>query len=366
MSARRDTFGFTLLELLVVITIISILMTLLLPALARAREQARKVRCASNLRQMGLIFTMFADEHGGLFPPPDPNNYWGEEEYWGGTATGGLGVYSRFLIRNNYTFNMDEIYPDYVDDIKVLICPSHLEEPEEGRAAWYADVTFTPQHIQFSFDLGVFPDVNDIWEVWAIIGRQDPIPDHECMTNQTYMYLPYTVVTVEQALWLWDELDRRMFEGEIDFMQKEILVPGGHGPGDGDIYYRLQQGVGKMFIEDIDDPGATIMADTQIPVLFDAFSSMGYLALSHRTPLGGNVLFLDGHVEFRKYPDLYHRVPYTQDFMEWTRSNTYDDMPLLNVPPWCGNRLADTEFEPRYWYYPNDPRYADLFLGNVP
>ena len=78
-SFRRKR-GFTLIELLVVIAIISILASLLQPALQRAMDSARQIHCANNLKQWAINFVMYTSENNGW--TPDPTNYGAGAQGW--------------------------------------------------------------------------------------------------------------------------------------------------------------------------------------------------------------------------------------------------------------------------------------------
>ena len=66
--ARRSPRAFTLIELLVVIAVISILASLLLPALKQARERARRIACIGNNRQLVAAMSMYLNDSGDLYP----------------------------------------------------------------------------------------------------------------------------------------------------------------------------------------------------------------------------------------------------------------------------------------------------------
>src|SRR3712207_4722572 len=82
-----DVCSSDLVELLVVIGIIALLISILLPSLNRAREQANRIKCASNLRQLAMAGMIYASENKGSFP----RTYWNPGVSTNGTVKGGLG-----------------------------------------------------------------------------------------------------------------------------------------------------------------------------------------------------------------------------------------------------------------------------------
>ncbi|MEZ6046186.1 MAG: DUF1559 domain-containing protein [Planctomycetaceae bacterium] len=112
--------AFTLIELLVVMAIISILMSLLLPAVQATRESARRTQCRNNLKQIGLAFHNFGDTHRVL-------PYGGTLEFYSAFATA-LPMFEQQQLYGNYDFTQSYTTPENTEalnsKISTLLCPS--------------------------------------------------------------------------------------------------------------------------------------------------------------------------------------------------------------------------------------------------
>ncbi len=118
--------GFTLIELLVVIAIIAILAAILFPVFARARENARRTSCMSNLKQMGLGMMQYVQDYDGNYPA---------RYYRAGSVTPGGGSSGAFLGKivppttNSAYASTAWILEPYIKSRQVMVCPSFKSDP---------------------------------------------------------------------------------------------------------------------------------------------------------------------------------------------------------------------------------------------